>query len=75
MAHGLVAIGLDRAAAAIALRRGCALNALADFALGYQRPKAAFVAGLPSQAFAALGPWSTRRCLWAIAGRGLGGVA
>ncbi len=75
MAHGFVAIGLHRCPAGIALRWRHAFDALADFGIGHHGPKAAFVSGLSSQAFAAFGAGGTRWCAGAIAGRGLGGVA
>ena len=68
MAHGFVAIGLHRCPAGIALRWRHAFDALADFGLGHHGPKAAFVSGLSSQAFAAFGAGGTRWCAGAIAG-------
>jgi hypothetical protein len=75
VANGLVGIPLYVCTAAFAvLGRGTH-----DLGLGlldgHHGTKAARMSGLPTQAFAAFGPWSARWYLGAIAAGGLGGVA
>jgi hypothetical protein len=72
---GFVAIDMDRRAAVVALRGWQAFDAVMDVLLGHHGPKAAFVAGLPTEWFAAFGFAGACRGCGAVAGGWLGGVA